>query len=50
MPKEKFVCPECDGEGTISFKQDETRFKREVTFCPFCSADLGEEIEEDEDD
>lgn len=47
MATERFTCPECDGEGSISFKQDDTRFKREIIYCPFCSADLDlEEAEE----
>lgn len=48
MAKEKFTCTECDGEGTISFKQEDTRFKREIAFCPFCSADLDVNEEEEE--
>ena len=50
MAKEKFVCSECDGEGTISFKQQDTRFPVEVVFCPFCGADLDTGVEEDEDE
>lgn len=49
MAREKFVCSECDGEGSISFKQEDTRFKREVIFCPFCGSDLDNEVEEEED-
>jgi hypothetical protein len=50
MAKEKFRCSECDGEGTVSFKQTDTRFPLEVVFCPFCSADLDTGVEEDEED
>lgn len=45
MAKETFVCPSCDGEGTLSYKQNDTRFEFELLFCPFCGSDLDRDVE-----
>lgn len=50
MPKEKFNCPSCEGEGTITFKQNDSKFKYEVIVCPLCGADLEDEVEEVEEE
>lgn len=46
----KFECPECDNEGKISFKPVESRFETEVSFCPFCGADISENETPEEDE
>ena len=41
----KFVCDECDAEFTVHYDLDEDFY--EVHFCPFCSAQIDKEIEEE---
>tara|TARA_E500000318_G_scaffold21390_1_gene21825 strand:+ start:477 stop:641 length:165 start_codon:yes stop_codon:yes gene_type:complete len=41
----KFVCDECDAEFTVHYDLDEDFY--EVHFCPFCSAQIDQEIEEE---
>lgn len=44
-----YTCDTCDAEFKIKHSMDETFF--EVTFCPFCGAEItGEDDELEEDD
>ena len=43
----KFVCDECDAEFSVHYDLDEDFY--EVYFCPFCSAQIDNEVTEEED-
>lgn len=48
MQSKSYTCSECDA--IFKIRHDLDRSYYEVMFCPFCSAALEEDEEEDEDD
>lgn len=52
MAVKHFDCENCGAHGKISFKASSEYASSDIAFCPFCSADIFEEedFEEDEEE
>ena len=51
MAVKHFDCAACGAHGKITFKDTDTLQSSDVAYCPFCSADIFEDEEyEDEDE
>lgn len=52
MAVKHFDCEHCGAHGKISWKATDEYSKSDIAYCPFCSGDIyeDEEYEEDEED